>query len=475
MERDAQTDIAIIGYGPVGAALALALSRYGLSVRILERTTAPYALPRAVQIDDEVMRFLRVIGVDEAARARMHVNPGTKFVGPDKRVLIDWSRPMTETPLGWNASYRFHQPDLEGVLRAEISRTPGIAAELGVEVAGLSEDAAGVTIPLADGTTRRARFVVGCDGANSPTRGWIGADWKDLGFRERWLVLDLIENVGAPDFGDHTLQVCDPAQPTTIVRGVRPRRRFEFRIGDEGAEAAKAPEAVWRRLSKWIAPDQAEVERTTVYEFRSTIAAQWRRGRIFLAGDAAHLTPPFMGQGLCAGMRDAANLAWKLAAVAKGADDGLLDTYESERRPHVREYIDMAVTMGRFINQTGREALAGRAAKGEGEAAKLGMIRPALGPGLGARDEVAGRLAPHPRLSGGRRMEDAQRGHVVVLARPGSALTAPGYSIIDDAVLGGWLDVLGAEAVALRPDGYVLGVANSQCDLESLLAAVPAA
>ncbi|MEO1612219.1 MAG: FAD-dependent monooxygenase, partial [Pseudomonadota bacterium] len=310
-------------------------------------------------------------------------------------------------------------------------------------------------IALAGGETIRARWAIGCDGAGSETRARIGAHWEDLGFRERWLVLDLIVDEDAPDYGRHTLQICDPRQPATYVCGVGQRRRIEFRIGDQDEAAAK--DGAWRRLAPWFQRDHAKIERAAVYEFRSCIADHWRRGRVFLAGDAAHLTPPFMGQGLCAGFRDVANLAWKIAAVSQGADEALLDTYQTERAAHVREYIDMAVAMGRFINQTGAEALAGRAVSGDGDAAKLGMIRPALGSGLGARDGVCGRLAPHPRLSTGKRLEDAQGGRFAILTNGDFEDES---AVIADSAFAPWLSEIDAKAALVRPDGYVLAIGD---------------
>lgn len=458
-------DVAIIGYGPVGAALALALARYGLTVSIIEKTGAAYGLPRAVQIDDEVMRLFRTLGVDEAIRAETHVNPGTKFIAPDGRVLIDWSRPAHETPLGWNASYRFHQPSLEAVLREAIDDHPLIETRLMADAVQIANQEADVAIALAGGETVRARYAVGCDGAKSQTRKRIGATWEDLGFCERWLVLDLVVEADAPDFGRHTLQVCDPDHPTTAVCGVGQRRRFEFRL-DEDESEEDARESAWRRLAPYLTRDQARLERVAVYEFRSCIADKWREGRIFLAGDAAHLTPPFMGQGLCAGFRDVANLAWKLAAVARGGGDALLDTYQTERAPHVREYIDLSVAMGRFINRTGAAALEGRSELGE-DGAKLGMIRPALGPGLGPRDEIAGRLAPHHRLPGGRRLEDEMAGGFAVIAQHGFDTEKPGLKRIETDPFADWLRSIDRAAAIVRPDGYVLAAVRDEAALDA--------
>lgn len=460
------SDVAIIGYGPVGAAMALALARRGLTVTIVEKTGAAYGLPRAVQIDDEVMRLFRDLGVDEAIRAETHVNPGTKFVSPEGAVLVDWSRPMEETFLGWNASYRFHQPALEATLRAAVAEEPRITTRLMTSVVQIAADDASVTLALSGGETLRARWAIGCDGAGSQTRARIGAEWDDMGFRERWLVLDLVAGDAAPDLGRHTLQICDPDQPATFVCGVGRRRRFEFRVGDMAEEEAVG--SAWRRLAPWLGPDQATLERAVVYEFRSCVATRWRAGRILLAGDAAHLTPPFMGQGLCAGFRDVANLAWKLAAVERGADAALLDTYQTERGPHVREYIDLAVAMGRFINRTAEDLAERSEAEVEG-VRRLGLIRPALGPGFGNRDGPAGRLAPHPRLTDGSRVEDRAAGRFALLSRAGARLAAgPAVPIADDA-FAPWLDEHRALAALLRPDGYVAGIARDEAEAQALV------
>ncbi len=458
-------DVAIIGYGPVGAAMALALARHGLTVTIVEKTGAAYGLPRAVQIDDEVMRLFRALGVDEAIRAETHVNPGTKFVSPEGDVLVDWSRPTEETFLGWNASYRFHQPALEAALRAAIADEPRIETRLMTSVVQIAADEAAATLALSNGETLRANWAIGCDGAGSQTRVRIGAEWDDMGFRERWLVLDLVVREGAPDLGRHTLQICNPDQPATYVCGVGRRRRFEFRVGDMEEEAAVA--SAWRRLAPWFPRDQADLERAVVYEFRSCVATRWRDGRILLAGDAAHLTPPFMGQGLCAGFRDVANLAWKLAVVERGADEALLDTYQTERAPHVREYIDLAVAMGRFINGAAQD-LSERSEADAAGAQRLGLIRPALGPGYGARDEVAGRLAPHPRLADGRRVEDRTAGRFALLTRPGAGFDPGPAVLLADAAFTPWLDEHGAAAALLRPDGYVAAVVRAPEDVASL-------
>ncbi len=437
-------DIAIVGLGPVGAALANLLGCLGLRVDVFERDRAAYALPRAVHFDDEVMRVFQTIGLAEEIAADTHVSPGTLFVDGAGRVMLDWSRRMEEGPQGWHESYRFHQPTLEGVLRTGLERFSHIRVRLGHEVA----DPEGLD----------ARYVVGCDGARSGMRAAIGGGSEDLGFHERWLVIDLLLKRPRPDLGDYTRQFCDPARPATYVRTTGRRRRWEIRVAEgEGDD----PETVWRLLAPWIGPADAEIERAVIYTFHATVARRWRRGRLFIAGDAAHQTPPFMGQGMCAGIRDAANLAWKLAAVIRdGAPKALLDSYASERIPHVRDYVELAVRMGRLLNATGTaEMVSAAAARGE-STDRMETIRPRLGPGLHrGGGPLAGRPGPQPRLADGRRLDDAVGLAPVLLLGAPAAVESFGIPAV--AAGADWLAEHGLAAVLLRPDRYVFGAAQT--------------
>ena len=230
------------------------------------------------------------------------------------------------------------------------------------DVFAFEEKADGVELRMEDLSTGKlvrasARYVVGCDGARSIVRRFMGTELDDLQSHERWLVVDVLLQRERPDLGDHSIQFCDPARPATYVRGVGNRRRWELMLmpGDDPT-AITRPEAIWALLSRWVTPQEATLERPAVYTFHSVVARGWRAGRLLIAGDAAHQTPPFMGQGMCAGIRDAANLAWKLGAVVRGdAPPGLLDTYESERSPHVREFIQTAVRLGGVIQTTDPE------------------------------------------------------------------------------------------------------------------------
>lgn len=485
-----EADVAIIGYGPVGATLAALLGRQGVRTLVLEREGAAYHLPRAVHFDAEVMRVFQAIGVADAMAAQTRLSPGMRFVDARGRLLLDWSRPPEIGPEGWHASYRFHQPDLERVLRGAVAALPSAEVRTRAEVFALDQDAEGVTIrweELDSGRLRaaRARWVVGCDGARSLVRRFMGAEWLDLGFHERWLVTDLMLTRPRPDLGDHSVQFCDPARAATYVRGVGDRRRWEIALKPgEDAAAMTRPENVWRLLAPWIGPADAEIERAAVYTFHSALAARWRAGRLLLAGDSAHQTPPFLGQGMCAGIRDAANLGWKLARVQAGlADAALLDSYESERAPHVRAYIETAVRLGGLINTRAMEAAVPGSVLSGGPPAKMESIRPPLGPGLaGGWTAPAGRVAPQPVLADGVRLDDRVGYRFALLLRPGDAaalptapldaLAARGAVLVADAALAPWLDEIGAVAALVRPDRYVLGAARDAEDLAALAAAI---
>jgi len=457
------TDVAVIGFGPVGATLALLLAGQGLTVRVLDREPAAYHLPRAVHFDDEVMRIFQAAGVAAAVLPHTHVSPGTHFRAADGRLLMDWSRPMAVGPQGWHTSYRFHQPDLEAVLRAALATRPGVTIETGTEVTALAQDAAGVSLGVAGGT-RRAGFVIGCDGARSFTRGIIGGGMEDLGFDERWLVVDVILRRPVPALGAHTVQHCDPARPATYVRGVGERRRFEITLHPGEAPGDRLAEtAVWPLLARWLGPEDAVLERAAVYTFRSAVARRWRDGRLLIAGDAAHLTPPFLGQGMCAGIRDASNLAWKLARVVRGAaPEALLETYQAERAPHARAYIELAVRLGGLINTRAMAAALGREDPGE-EPIRMASLAPALG-GFAA---PLGRPVPQPVLADGTRLDDRIGHRFALLLRPGVA-APPGILAVADPALLPWLESLGAVAALVRPDRQLAGLATNAAGIVAL-------
>lgn len=356
--------VVIVGAGPTGATAAIMLGQLGISCLVLERWPQVYPLPRAVHFDDEVFRIFAGMGLEQQISKISRPAPGMRLTDDRHRVVADFRRDPNRCLNGFPQANMFDQPVLEAVLRDEMGRTPGIEFLTNVEVIAIDPaDGVGpVVVTYQDVETGEtaeveAEAVLGCDGANSRTRAVIGAELKDLGFEQQWLVVDA-DTVTPVGNYDGVQQVCDHAHPATFMRVVDGRYRWEFRLrpgeGPEDFDDA----AVANLIRPWLEPcgldaadpTQVAFVRRTCYNFRGVVANRWRSGRIFLLGDAAHQTPPFIGQGMCAGVRDAANLSWKLALVFNGqADDGILDTYETERRPHVKRVIQLAILIGRMI------------------------------------------------------------------------------------------------------------------------------
>lgn len=478
---DTLYDVAVVGYGPAGATLANLLALRGLSVLVLEREADIYRLPRAIHFDGESMRVFQTIGIADELEPRLVVAPGMRFVNAAGRTLIDWKRPTEIGPQGWRASYRFHQPDLEEMLRERVSRQPNVDVRLRHEVFAIEQrenDALLRFENMASGRLlqARARYVVGCDGARSLVRRLIGTELEDMQSHERWLVIDVILKREKPELGDYSVQYCDPARPATYVRGAGERRRWELMLHpEEDAAELTRPERIWELLSPWVTPDDATLERPAVYTFHSVVARGWRQGRLLIAGDAAHQTPPFMGQGMCAGVRDAANLAWKLADVLAGrAPDALLDTYESERSPHVREFIETAVRLGSVIQTRDPSLVEQRDADMAANPQLFSTPQPRLGRGAHAGGHAGGVIGMQPYGADGRRFDDAAGYEFAIIAVPelavaAGALAAGRYAVhvAVDAPTLAWLDSLPARAALVRPDRYIAAVAADAAGLEA--------
>jgi len=483
-------DVAIVGNGPVGAALANLLGVAGLSVVIIERFVDSYGLPRATHLDGEAMRVLQAAGLAEEVAPTLGLHPRMRFVNAQGRLLLDWARPTQPGPSGWRESNRFHQPVLEQILRRGLGRFPGHVVLSGCEFFGVREEEDGIVASYTrsvDGTNGevRARFLVGCDGANSRVRELIGSSLEVLADPAQWLVVDVLLAEPVPALPAGTVQICDPARPITTIECVGGRHRWEIKLmpGDDAAGFAE-PENVWRMLKPWISPHQAAVERAVLYTFRSAVARSWRRGRTLLAGDAAHLTPPFLGQGLCAGIRDAANLAWKLNWVVKGlAPESLLDSYAQEQSPHVHAFIREAVRIADIIQVTDPGAAARRDQDLVDSPEMLRSIRPSLGAGLHAGwPAPAGNYSQQPVLSDGRRMDDVAGLRFVVLGSRQildavSDATRDTWRRADALVLpaegAAYLEHLGCKCVIVRPDRYILAAASTAAELDAASALIP--
>ncbi len=385
----ALADVAIVGAGPTGLGLAILLAQRGRSVVVLERWPVPYPLPRAVHFDHEIARVLQAMGVAPDLEGFTEAAPIYEWRNAAGEILLRFGREKEAGLCGWPESNMFHQPQLEVALERRARSLPNVRILRGVDAHVLHEADAEVRIGArrenGEALEVRARYAVGCDGANSFVRGAIGVGWHDLGFAFDWLVVDVVPHESRI-WSPLNWQLCDPARPTTLVSGGPGRRRWEFmRLPHELIEELNELDTAWKLLADWdVRPDNATLERHAVYTFRARWADAWRRGRVLIAGDAAHLMPPFAGQGMCSGLRDAANLAWKLDLVLGGrAGDALLGSYESERAPHVRALIDFSVALGRVICVPDRDEAAKRDASMIPAARATGLQSPMPGPKLG--------------------------------------------------------------------------------------------
>ena len=480
-------DVLIVGGGPTGVTLALIAARHGASVIVCEREAEIYPLPRAAHVDHEVMRIFQSVGAADAIAATSRTTTHYDFLTASGEILLRFEGADRVGPGGWPSANMIHQPSVERVLRGELERTPQAELRSEWRFTALHQEAGGVsaTFETPNGQrTLRSRWLVGADGTRSPVRAAAGIELDDLQFDEPWLVIDTIVH----DFDrlpPVNLQICDPARPTTCVLMGEGRHRWEFMmLPGETAEQIMDDAFVAALLKPWNVDGAVTLERKAVYRFNARVAKDWRKGQVLLAGDAAHQTPPFAGQGKCAGIRDAANLGWKLSMIAQGAaDDALLDSYQVEREPHVRATIALAVMMGQTVCITDPVAAEARnqqmlAARAAGQSPDGAVEFPPLATGcmLGGT-AGAGSYFPQFMAAEGERIDDAlgEQAWLIGTITPGIAAPA-GVSLVslDAAPLAPWrkaaaqwLTERGAEAVLVRPDRYVFGTG----DAASLLSA----
>ena len=495
-------DLAITGYGPTGMVLALLLAKQGRRVVILERFEGLYNLPRAACFDDETMRTFQHLGIAEDMLAGTNIQRGYEWLNGKGDVLLDieYDNPGK---CGWPSQYMMYQPHIEDVLDRAAKSSDLITVRQGTAVTGYDEkdDHVVVHAETTDGTRVevQATYVVGADGGSGYTRSYLNSPLDDYGFFENWLVCDFempATVAGLPSFR----QVCNPAQPVSIVNIGPKHHRFSFRLEkDEDRESATDPAKVWARVSDYLTPDQADLIRVANYTFRSRIVQNWRRGRILLAGDAAHEMPPFLAQGMVSGIRDARNLAWKLDMVLSGQNDSLLDSYQVEREPHVRFITEKAIELGHVqtmrdpVEAEKRDARMIRTRAANQKPDKL--IYPGLSGGMIAND---GQLLPQGLVSSAGKtalLDDVVGTGWLILAKGPDALTAltdhhhkawralGGTTAVFNlmSIVGGgalsdtggvytrWFDDTRAVAAIVRPDSYVYGLATDGPALGALL------
>ena len=499
------TDVLIVGLGPTGATAAALLGVRGLNVQVYDRLPDLYPLPRAIGLDHEVMRVMQELGIAE--RMLSHVAPymPSEYHGMRSQVIkrLDAAPPPYRT--GWAPNWVFDQPKFEHLLRARLREMPRVRVELRTEVISVGQEGDHVwaDVHTSAGRVRRvtARYLLGCDGGASPIRKALDIELEDLGFDEPWLVVDVIvSDETAKRLPRTQVQYCEAARPCTFVVGPGNHRRWEIMLLPGDTLSPEFPEAeLWPLLSRWIRPDEGRLWRAAMYRFHGLIAYEWRCGRILLAGDSAHMTPPFMGQGMVQGIRDAQNLSWKLARVIRGtSSDSLLDSYQIERRPHVETTTRTAISLGREICE--RDPDRARARDQLLLARQGGVVRttirqdmiPGLRNGLIASDAAgAGVIFPQPIVrvaATGRRtllddltgarvrvvtvsapnpadLSDFERrlrpleGCFVVLAQHDTNVQVDVAGAEAEGCLVAWLKSLGVTYAIVRPDHYVYATA----------------
>ncbi|WP_081737000.1 bifunctional 3-(3-hydroxy-phenyl)propionate/3-hydroxycinnamic acid hydroxylase MhpA [Arthrobacter sp. MA-N2] len=508
-------DVAVVGGGPVGTLLAVLLGQQGHRVTIVEKWPEFYAQPRAVTFDHEIARILSSLGIDSENDPAIGVHDDIyywKNAAGQTLLEVDWASMAAS---GWRTRYWFSQPDLEKRLRGIAAALPTVQFRQGWEATSLEQSEAGIlirgTARTADGTTAEqqlsARYVVGADGANSFVRKALGLDSDDHGFFFDWLILDMIPKKPM-HFSPSAWQLCDPARPTTIVPGGPGRRRWEFMVlPGESPEELSSPESAWRLLEPWnVTPDDAELERSAVYRFQARCAETWRAGRGLIAGDAAHLMPPFAGEGMCAGLRDSVALAWRLDLILNGkAGDALLDSYGEERKVHVRHYIDFSMDLGKIICIADPAEAAERDRRMIAEHAVSNGVPvdtdiASLGPGLwrqgsahagelsvqgvveangrrGRFDDVVGRgwTVVGRGMTGVDMLTSRQAQRLESLGGRCVSIGAPGTDcdVADvDGTYTKWFDDLDINFVIVRPDFYVAATASDAAALRESLDAM---
>jgi 3-(3-hydroxy-phenyl)propionate hydroxylase len=485
-------DVVVVGYGPTGVTAANLLGAQGLRVAVVERDAAVYARARAISTDEEVLRIWQQVGlVDDLTRDMLPDRP-IHFVDSRGVPFIDAS--FTPAGHGYPPQLFLYQPALEETLRAGVERFPNVDLLLSHECLRVRQDTDDVELLLVAGERLeriRASWVIAADGGSSPIRGQLGIGFEGRTYETRWVVIDT--EVHQDWSGHDRLRFhCDPRRPAVDCPTPLGHHRWEFPVlpGEDEQELVHET-AVWRLLNGYgITEEHVSVLRAVVYSHHVRFAARWRAGRVFLAGDAAHAMPPWIGQGMAAGIRDVANLCWKLAAVVRGElPAAVLDSYEVERKPHVREVTRRAVLVGRVITECrpavtkARDLLfrsAGRVRLARRLLVKYSWVpEPRYRRGFlaDARGRAIGRKIPQPWVldhdGTRRRLDEITVGRWTVLATrvaaptpgwstarritvlPADAPPTPGAVVDVDGVLTAWLRRHRADVVALRPDSFV--------------------
>ncbi|MCZ1002357.1 bifunctional 3-(3-hydroxy-phenyl)propionate/3-hydroxycinnamic acid hydroxylase [Streptomyces mirabilis] len=511
-------DVVIVGLGPVGATAANLAHDLGLRVEAFDRAPHIEARPRAIGFDHEAMRVFAGFGLADAISDHIMPYRPSEYHNGSGQVIKRIGTAPPPHPLGWAPNYVFLQPRLEGALRQRLDRSDNVELHLGTEVTDVQLGDDGATVEVVDATGRRrtlrARYVLACDGGSSPLRRRFGLSMDDLEFDQPWLVVDLLLRPGARARLPRTnVQYCETARPSTFIVGPGNHRRWEFMINPyERPEDVSHPDFIRTLLSRWLAHGDYDLWRAATYRFHALVLEQWRTQGLFFLGDAAHMTPPFLAQGMCQGIRDASNLMWKLALHLRGdTSERLLDTYQCERAPHVRHVTLVAKEFGHVICERDEATAAKRDADllAELKATPEGTIRQSLIPGLLAgflapeRFPARGDILPQPTVTDSRGRTglldeytgstfrlvirhgtDAAAAESAVCAhRAGGGFPIRVVRLVaetpagqdeyreEEQLLDAWMRRHSCGAVLARPDHYVFGGVHSTSDTGLLLAA----
>jgi 3-(3-hydroxy-phenyl)propionate hydroxylase len=498
MTDASRVDVAIVGCGTTGLMLARLLDMEGVSVAAIDRSRIPLGYPRATHLDDETMRAFQTIGLEDLEK---DISPAGTYTHYDAhwRVVnhFVWALGLTEQ--NWRSDYQFHQPDWEAINRGYTQESETTDTYYGWTIVGLEDSGEDVTLTLRETSTSEeativASFVVGSDGANSPVRKMIGASQIDHEATHRSLIVDILpvveKEVDTAAFIRGGIR-----NPFTYLSTALPRMRFEEMLRpDDDSAAFERSEHAYELIEPYLAPHEYRILRSDVYEWRSLTADPWRVGRVFLAGDAAHTMPPHLGQGMCSGIRDATNLAWKLGRVLRReSPPELLDTYESERKPHVVTYTELAAHLANEIEAMEEPDVEPDSKKGDDPSempmTEVHTLRPKIGPGLraGDSDGGAGVLSAQPKLEDGTLLDNLVGYRFALVGDPAvvGAVSAETKLLLDSqnvAVVEQypeemriWIEGLETAAALIRPDRYLFGTAETASELDELVAGLDAA
>ena len=492
MNRKPEFEVAIVGYGPVGAIAACWLGQAGVKTLVIEKSRAIWEIPRAVALDHEILRVFQNLGVIDRVLPYTAPFGASEHFGASGQLIRRIDVVPPPHPLGYLPNMVFTQPPVEAILRERAQAHGSVTVNLGWDLIAISQEDENVALSIQDEAgnveTCTAAYVIGCDGASSTVRQLLGLELEDLDFDEPWLVVDLVINDAALNkLPIECAQFCDPTRPYTFIIGPGNHRRWEIMLSPgEDPRVMEKEESVWRLLSRWVEPSDGKLWRASSYRFHALVARTWCKGNVFLAGDAAHQQPPFIGQGMCQGVRDVTNLSWKLIFVLRGKSrNALLDTYGEERKQHVTTLTGRIKEIGAAICERNPEAARlrdeGLIAHGGGKALVVTRqeIVPPLETGLISLESgpAAGTIFPQPRIA-------TQSGTVLMdeIAAPGWKVALDGRGVSDrsvlrhlkmpwlevggdgyremDGVVAAWFDLYNCKGAVVRPDHYVYRVVS---------------